>query len=739
MEISTEPSCRAATRFSGAIAAILVAASIACGDGGNDAPDAAPDSAIDECVTLTLDERSFQTNLFGQLTGLSYAVAPEIGGDTPERLLIELYDSTTEGLPPLIAGTFALGAPPNDQLATCQHCVWMPLDWNGVEAVTTVLFATEGELTLTAVADPLDIVFAGTLANVVLREATLDENGNAVLRPDGACARVDLLEFDTTPTPGAACLSAEDCGNELLEICDPVTNTCAAPQCGEFQGCPEERPVCLFQVEGLIEGACYAMCDPSTEAGCGEDQDCVQLGVDPGFGVCKTIGGGAVGAACELEDNGTSCVDGSVCSPETRLCTHQCEFFTAEPGCEEGAQCTVLGWCAPATPSADIDFGQSCGETAGLAEGCAADGEAFRGVCFAYEAPLLCERACFDDLGCNFAEEFCALRFTSGLGVCLPIPVCGDGVLGEINEACDDGNELSGDGCSGDCQVVEYGVICGDLDTVSNDATIPGDTASGWDGFQASCQFGIARGELVEFVPPGFGRLRTWVESKSTQLVSMREECADGGTELGCALGTDFIRPEVTHQVTDAAPVTILVTAATVLEEGPYTLHVEWTDESCGDGVVAGRELCDDGNSGGGDGCSADCRTIEYGVLCAAAPALVPGTPYTGDNTGGTTYFAATCSNDVYGSGPERLHVVTAAAAGTLRFRLDQGASDLTLAVYGACGAPAGIDELGCSSVYGVEEVEVDVTAGESLMVLVEGFGEFDVGPYTLSTDLLPP
>jgi cysteine-rich repeat protein len=350
----------------------------------------------------------------------------------------------------------------------------------------------------------------------------------------------------------------------------------------------------------------------------------------------------------------------------------------------------------------------------------------------------VCERACFGDLGCDLGAEFCALRFTSGLGICRPLPVCGDGELGEINELCDDGNTIDGDGCSADCQTVEYGVICGGLDSISGDTLRAGDTAGGWDGFQASCQWGIARAELVEFVPPGFGRLQVWVESPTAQLVSVRTDCADSSSELGCAAGNDFA-PEVTHQVVDAAPLTIVVSALTVLEEGPYTLHVEWTDEVCGDGVVAGHEACDDGNTGSGDGCSGDCLAVEYGVLCAAAATLAPGTPYAGDNGGGTNYFAASCSNDVYGSGPERLHLVTAPGAGTLRIRLDQGLANLTLAAYDACGAPSGLTELDCSSVYDIEELEIPVTAGQTVMVLVEGFGEEDVGPYSLTTDLLSP
>lgn len=90
---------------------------------------------------------------------------------------------------------------------------------------------------------------------------------------------------------------------------------------------------------------------------------------------------------------------------------------------------------------------------------------------------------------------------------------------------------------------------------------------------------------------------------------------------------------------------------------------------------------------------------------------------------GAPNVYQAGCSNDVYGSGPERLYRYVAPAAGRARLRLDQGAADLTLAVFDSCGDPATQTALGCSSVYGVEEID-------------EGFSDDDVGPFTLTAEL---
>eukprot|EP01127_Copromyxa_protea_P018725 TRINITY_DN5959_c0_g1_i1.p1 TRINITY_DN5959_c0_g1~~TRINITY_DN5959_c0_g1_i1.p1 ORF type:complete len:1030 (-),score=219.04 TRINITY_DN5959_c0_g1_i1:11-3100(-) len=37
----------------------------------------------------------------------------------------------------------------------------------------------------------------------------------------------------------------------------------------------------------------------------------------------------------------------------------------------------------------------------------------------------------------------------------------------------------------------------------------------------------------------------------------------------------------------------------------------------CGDGIITGSETCDDGNFASGDGCSADCKSVESGFFCS--------------------------------------------------------------------------------------------------------------------------
>jgi cysteine-rich repeat protein len=716
----------------------------ACGDNLPAAdPDAGPTPdgpPADPCTTLALGPRDFRFDLFGSVVGVEYPVLTPLGGAVPEQLLVELYDSTTGGLPPLAPGTFPLDAAPDDDLRTCQHCVWMPLDWDESGPLTHILYASEGSLTLTAVDDPLSIVFAASTTALVLREATIDDQGNTTFVDGGRCVRIEPLAIDTRPTPGQTCLSAEDCGNPLLEVCSPASGTCTAPECDDFVGCPEGRPVCLSQYGDGLSGACYAACIPGTGTGCGSGETCLQLGVNPTSGICVGNGPGALGDACTVEDISSSCVEGARCSEASGACTGTCPFFADAPGCQGTTECSLFGVCEPPATGDGAAIGQPCGEHAQLADGCAADGDAFRGICFGFEGePLVCQEACLGVLGCDPAE-FCALRFGSGLGICLPDPVCGDGELGEIDEVCDDGNTISGDGCSADCGTVEYGPICAAAPALAPSSTATGDTATAWDGFQASCQLGIARGEVYTFTPPGRGRLRLTVDSERQQVMSLRTTCADGDSELRCAENTSIPTSEIIHQVTNPAQaLTVLVSAFTVLEEAPYTLHVEWTAETCGDGVVAGLEVCDDGNTGSGDGCRGDCREIEYAVHCAEADVLAVNSSVAGDLDGAPLLFGATCTNAIYGSGADRLYRITAPSAGTLRVALADASDLMDFAILDGCGLPGSFTELACTASFFPDPLEVPVTAGQVVTVLVEGYSPWiNAGTFTLSAELVP-
>lgn len=181
--------------------------------------------------------------------------------------------------------------------------------------------------------------------------------------------------------------------------------------------------------------------------------------------------------------------------------------------------------------------------------------------------------------------------------------VCGDGVVSG-NEACDDGNTDSGDGCDSSCQI-ETGWACPDAGEACEaascgDAIIAGDeqcddgNRRNGDGCDFACQVETGYQCLVPgepCVPAGCG-----------DGIQVRgEECDDGnnisgdGCSATCRAETGF--------------------------ECPFGGGACTSNVVCGDGQIGGAELCDDGNLIAGDGCDSNCQP-EPGWRCQ-----IPGQP----------------------------------------------------------------------------------------------------------------
>jgi cysteine-rich repeat protein len=63
------------------------------------------------------------------------------------------------------------------------------------------------------------------------------------------------------------------------------------------------------------------------------------------------------------------------------------------------------------------------------------------------------------DDGCSDSCEIlnhweCPNNVAGSLSQCNYIPYCGDGKVNQANENCDDGNNISFDGCSSNCSIV---------------------------------------------------------------------------------------------------------------------------------------------------------------------------------------------------------------------------------------------------------------------------------------------
>jgi cysteine-rich repeat protein len=167
---------------------------------------------------------------------------------------------------------------------------------------------------------------------------------------------------------------------------------------------------------------------------------------------------------------------------------------------------------------------------------------------------------------------------------CTAAPACGDGQL-DPGEACDDGNTVSGDGCSADCQSDES---CGNayVDNGAGEQCDDGNVDAG-DGCGPTC--------LIEVCGNGY--------------LDPDEVCDDGNTASGDGCSADCLSDESCgNGYVDTA-------ASEQCDDGNLDpgdgCSPGCLDEVCGNHVVDPDEVCDDGNTASGDGCSADCQSDE--------------------------------------------------------------------------------------------------------------------------------
>jgi fibro-slime domain-containing protein len=261
-------------------------------------------------------------------------------------------------------------------------------------------------------------------------------------------------------------------------------------------------------------------------------------------------------------------------------------------------------------------------------------------------------------------------------------PYCGDLIVQtDLGEVCDDGDKLSGNGCSANCKLVESyftcppqggkctsTIRCGNSTREPGEECDDGDADSG-DGCSSTCK--LEPGYRCPTPGAACETLTTCGDGK----LGPNEQCdlgsAVNGTGVGCEKNC-ALTPGWTCKGHTCKRVETCgdgqVTASEQCDEGsspsstgccvnckvtgsyctcPSTGGACTDGSRCGNGALEKSELCDDGNTTSGDGCSSTCQ-VESGYQCRMAGKLC--VPLCGDGvkTGGET---CDDSNDVSGDG----------------------------------------------------------------------------------------
>ncbi len=377
---------------------------------------------------------------------------------------------------------------------------------------------------------PLPTVDAGpACGDGVLHSSEACDDGNGA--PGDGCSGACQVEPNfECPAPGVACVSTIRCGDAVrvgAELCDDgntVSGDGCNATCDQVEGvfsCPPNGGPCATNVvcgDGRVTGA--ELCDDGNGAD-GDGCAATCLSITAGYScsrpaqlcvqpvVCgdgrvsqgeqcddgNNVDGEGCTAGCFREANyacdvpGQPCVSLVVCGDGELVGNENCDDGNLISGDGCSATCVPeAGWTCPVVDSdceaAECGDGVLAGDeqcedgdlvpTAG--DGCDQNCQRETGwecVEGAASPPSTChetvcgtggpegDEACDDGNnvvgdGCN---PFCQVEPSCDAGGCES--ACGDGIRlpADDDEACDDGNTLPGDGCSATCQI-ESGFAC---------------------------------------------------------------------------------------------------------------------------------------------------------------------------------------------------------------------------------------------------------------------------------------
>lgn len=341
----------------------------------------------------------------------------------------------------------------------------------------------------------------------------------------------------------------------------------------------------------------------------------------------------------------------------------------------------------------------------------------------------------------------------------LPVSGCGNGVI-DPGESCDDGNTISGDGCTAECALENAGP--GDMCPGEAIALVPGESGSSFVGgvtgtsegmfnqYQGTCGGGSGPDRVFRIDPPALGRATVKVTATFPVVLSARGTCDAEATELACVAdggqapaGTPV---EIGFPVLAQQPVFVFVDGVAGTS-GDFTLEVDVNTAVCGNGIGEQPEACDDGNTVDGDGCSATCQ-LEDASSLGTCPGVgyrlvaAPGAPGVVGFSGDTMNPSEPSSKpDALGcpprAGSNRIYAITPTVAGNLEVDLLAAYPGSHVQIHRICTDAGDVAAcIGATEPLTPLSTSVAVNAEETVYVVVDSATASTGGLYTLQATL---
>ncbi|MBI2376998.1 MAG: DUF4215 domain-containing protein [Deltaproteobacteria bacterium] len=309
--------------------------------------------------------------------------------------------------------------------------------------------------------------------------------------------------------------------------------------------------------------------------------------------------------------------------------------------------------------------------------------------------------------------------------ICQIEPGCGNAIIEpELGEMCDDGNGANGDGCSATCQLEALGVFTFPPD---NTATFTGaiDPESDQDFYR------------LDVGGPMLLRVATF-ENATTGLCDIADTVISVYDSFGNLIGQDD-EGGVNHcsmlpgMELAAGTYFLGITAWPGSGVIPtYDVVIQGSTPACGDGFVGAGEQCDDGNTADGDGCSSTC-SIEF--VCPVADVDLGSATGAAVANGSNELLDDTTNPVCTGGtgGHDAIFAWTAPASGSFTFTTAGSTFDTVIYLFGV-----GCDQIACHDDVAfpadpTSTVTVDLSVGQAIWIVVDGYSEFSIGDYVLN------